>query len=97
MTDYKYLDEFNDEQVQTFKEEARELELERMATAFVEGEPDMGRLVAEGDSWFDYTPGTDLIDCLRKFHGYRIKNFADLRRRIETSCWFSFCRDLESC
>jgi uncharacterized coiled-coil protein SlyX len=40
------------------------------------------RLVAEGDSWFDYPPGTDLIDCLR-YLGYRIDNFARLGDTLE--------------
>lgn len=34
------------------------------------------RLVAEGDSWFDFLPGTDLIDCLESQEGFRIDNFA---------------------
>lgn len=33
-------------------------------------------LVAEGDSWFDFPLGTDLIDCLRSEAGFRIENFA---------------------
>jgi lysophospholipase L1-like esterase len=33
------------------------------------------RLVAEGDSWFDFLPGTDLIDCLESQEGFRIDNF----------------------
>lgn len=32
--------------------------------------------VAEGDSWFDFPVGTDIIDCLRRMHGFRIENFA---------------------
>jgi hypothetical protein len=27
-------------------------------------------LMAQGDSWFDYLPGTDLIDCLNENHGH---------------------------
>ena len=26
--------------------------------------------MAQGDSWFDYFPGTDLIDCLHENHGH---------------------------
>jgi lysophospholipase L1-like esterase len=33
-------------------------------------------LLAQGDSWFDYPPGTDLIDCLHSNHGHRIVNIA---------------------
>ncbi|MHC1789866.1 hypothetical protein [Solidesulfovibrio sp.] len=40
-------------------------------------------LVAEGDSWFDYLPGTDIIDCLKKFHNFRIKSFADAGDTLE--------------
>ena len=31
-------------------------------------------LVAQGDSWFDYLPGKDLIDYLRNRHGHSIEN-----------------------
>src|SRR5262249_28750319 len=33
-------------------------------------------LLAQGDSWFDYPPGTDLIDCLHSNHGHMIVNIA---------------------
>lgn len=33
-------------------------------------------LLAQGDSWFDYPPGTDLIDCLHSSHGHTITNIA---------------------
>src|SRR5262250_2618359 len=33
-------------------------------------------LLAQGDSWFDYPPGTDLVDCLHSNHGHRIVNIA---------------------
>ena len=33
-------------------------------------------LLAQGDSWFDYPPGTDLIDCLHRYHGHEIVNIA---------------------
>jgi V8-like Glu-specific endopeptidase len=34
-------------------------------------------LVAEGDSWFDYSPaGLDVISCLKQFFGYNIYNVA---------------------
>src|SRR5262245_2933500 len=43
------------------------------------------RLLAQGDSWFDYPPGTDLIDCVHRNHGHEIVNIArndlpDIRR-----------------
>src|SRR5262245_61569341 len=34
------------------------------------------KLLAQGDSWFDYPPGTDLIDCLHANHGHAITNIA---------------------
>jgi len=33
-------------------------------------------LLAQGDSWFDYPLGTDLIDCLHSNHGHAITNIA---------------------
>ena len=33
-------------------------------------------VISEGDSWFNYKISVDIIDCLRLFHGYKIKNFA---------------------
>jgi hypothetical protein len=33
-------------------------------------------LLAQGDSWFDYPPGTDLIDCLHSNYGHAITNIA---------------------
>jgi len=33
-------------------------------------------LLAQGDSWFDYPPGTDRIDCLHSNHGHTITNIA---------------------
>ncbi|MBI3874774.1 MAG: hypothetical protein HY300_02160 [Verrucomicrobia bacterium] len=33
-------------------------------------------LLAQGDSWFDYPPGRDIIDCLHSNHGHSITNIA---------------------
>jgi hypothetical protein len=33
-------------------------------------------MLAQGDSWFDYPTGTDLIDCLHSNHGHTITNIA---------------------
>jgi hypothetical protein len=33
-------------------------------------------MLAQGDSWFDYPPGTDIIDCLHSNHGHTITNIA---------------------
>lgn len=37
-------------------------------------QPQQYRLLAQGDSWFDYLPGKDLIDYLRDRHGHSIEN-----------------------
>jgi hypothetical protein len=34
------------------------------------------KLLAQGDSWFDYPPGKDIIDCLHSNHGHQITNIA---------------------
>lgn len=34
-------------------------------------------VVAEGDSWFDYLPGKDVLDHLRGVYGYTIYKFSD--------------------
>lgn len=45
-------------------------------------------LVAEGDSWFDYgLAGLDLIDCLKKFYGYRIHNVAKGGDTLDNMAW----------
>ena len=45
-------------------------------------------LVAEGDSWFDYSlAGLDIIDCLRGFHGYRIHNVAEAGDTLNNMAW----------
>jgi hypothetical protein len=43
----------------------------RAAAARLAGVP-AASLVAEGDSWFDYAPGLDVLDQLRLRHGYQI-------------------------
>lgn len=49
-------------------------------------------LVAEGDSWFDYPPGTDLIDCLRN-RGHRIDNFATHGDTLENMIFGTKCNE----
>jgi hypothetical protein len=39
-------------------------------------EPSTFNLLAQGDSWFDYLPGHDLIKYLRNKHGHKIENVA---------------------
>jgi lysophospholipase L1-like esterase len=45
------------------------------AKAAIEGQRTF-KLLAQGDSWFDYPPGTDIIDCLHSNHGHTIVNIA---------------------
>lgn len=78
MIDYSYMDEWDSAEVASFKEEAEEMQLSQVNTkmglfGFHSQRP---KIVAEGDSWFDYSPGTDLIDCLKKHHRHHIKNYA---------------------
>ena len=40
-------------------------------------------LVAEGDSWFDYPPGRDVLDWLEKAHGYTIHKVAKFGSLLE--------------
>ncbi|MBE8557181.1 SGNH/GDSL hydrolase family protein [Vibrio sp. OPT24] len=85
MSDYLYMDEWSEEEVAKFKEEG--IEQQELFGARGQSEPlsllKHPQLVAEGDSWFDYLPGTDLIDCLRKHHGYLIKNYGDAGDTLE--------------
>jgi lysophospholipase L1-like esterase len=41
------------------------------------------RLVAEGDSWFDYLPGIDILDHLKAIHGYEIYKVARAGDTVE--------------
>ena len=47
-------------------------------------------LVAEGDSWFDYgLAGLDIIDCLKRYHNYRIYNVAKAGDTLDNMAWGS--------
>ncbi|MET1078511.1 MAG: hypothetical protein ABWY06_10890 [Pseudomonas sp.] len=41
------------------------------------------RVVAQGDSWFNYPPGIDIIKWLKLTSGYRIRNFATAGDTLE--------------
>lgn len=43
----------------------------------------LGVLLAEGDSWFHY-PGTDIIDSLRRKHGYDVEHVARAGDTVES-------------
>ena len=50
-------------------------ELKTLSASLVEAAN--ATIVAEGDSWFDYPPGMDILDCLKKYYDYRIIRHAD--------------------
>ncbi len=81
--EFKEMDEWTDEEVALFKEKARlgEHDVDRVledAAAIPE------TLIAEGDSWFDYLPGTDIIDCLRSHpYNFTIENYAKAGDTLE--------------
>lgn len=47
------------------------------------------RVVAQGDSWFDYPPGIDIIKWLKLTSGYSIKNFATAGDTLENMVYGS--------
>lgn len=85
VTDYSQMDHWSAEEVDDFKELAISTQLNRIEinSGVVKYLNTSKTIVAEGDSWFDYTPGTDLIDCLRYYHGYYIDNSAKFGDTLE--------------
>ena len=79
------MDEMSDEEVAEFKQRGPAIGLEqvRERTVALAAADGPGMLVAEGDSWFDYLPGTDVIDCLRRHHGHVIENYAEAGDTLE--------------
>lgn len=45
------------------------------------------KIVAEGDSWFDYAPGRDILDNLKLEHGYEIYKVAEAGDTIENMAY----------
>lgn len=87
MADLAEMDKWTTDQVAQFEEDGRlqrrDLELES-DIRFESTETDIGPLVAEGDSWFDYAPaGTDIIACLRFYHRYKIDKYAKAGDTLE--------------
>jgi len=66
---YSEMDQWSDEDVAMFKEGANVGDLRSLIEKPL-------TVISEGDSWFNYKVSADLIDCLRRFHGYEIKNYA---------------------
>ncbi|TAK64645.1 SGNH/GDSL hydrolase family protein [Methylobacter sp.] len=85
--DFSYLDKFTPEELANFKEASRLKAVESQhAQPFVfeaASAKRRSRIIAEGDSWFDYLPGSDLIDCLRNLFDYDIEKFAKAGDTLE--------------
>ena len=78
---YAEMDQWTDEELALFKEgdeliEKPSFNANKSATTSVKQASNSLTVVSEGDSWFNYKISVDIIDCLRLFHGYKIKNFA---------------------
>ena len=76
--DFSHMDEWQSDEVARFKDEAKNKAVERMLsrTLVPTAETAFQKIVAEGDSWFNYPLGIDIIDCLRGNHDYMINNYA---------------------
>lgn len=72
--DDAYWDTLAPEQVQRLKYEA--WSTPQVAASVVTASAAKPRIVAEGDSWFDYMPGVDILDHLMRM-GYDIQKVAD--------------------
>lgn len=77
--DFSHLDHLSPEEIADFKEAAK------LKADKVYGAEAIPRkvIIAEGDSWFDYPPGTDLIDCLTNLFDYHIKKYAKAGDTLE--------------
>jgi hypothetical protein len=81
MSDFAEMDTWDTEQVRQFQEDARFHRRTMMFSAPAQGAE---TLVAEGDSWFDYSPaGTDIIACLQNHYDYRIDKYAKAGDTLE--------------
>jgi len=77
---FKEMDNWSKEEIEHFKTKAR---TPRPIGALGVRGIEVGTLIAEGDSWFDYPVGTDIIDCLRNYYGYDIINYAKAGDTLE--------------
>ena len=78
-TNFSHLDQLSAEAVADFKQAAR-LRSDQQAGAEALASP---LIIAEGDSWFDYLPGTDLIDCLVNLFHLNIENYGKAGDTLE--------------
>src|SRR5438132_4713609 len=49
--------------------------------------PDLPKIVAKGDSWFDYLPGLDVIKLLECDYGYDIENLSQAGDTAANMAW----------
>jgi GDSL-like Lipase/Acylhydrolase family len=80
---FSEMDKLTSEEVALFKEQAKNKERENLRALSLRDEASSATLVAEGDSWFDYLPGTDIIDCLRNNHDLVVDNYASAGDTLE--------------
>ncbi|AKH37749.1 MULTISPECIES: SGNH/GDSL hydrolase family protein [Nitrosomonas] len=84
---FEQMDSWTSEEVAKFKEAAKikEIQPREKAIGFLvkTAAKKPGRVIAEGDSWFDYLPGTDLIDCLKNHYDYDIEHYAKAGDTLE--------------
>ncbi|MEJ2330716.1 MAG: hypothetical protein P8Z33_12850 [Gammaproteobacteria bacterium] len=78
------MDRLTPEEVARIIAETEDAALEITREAAAPGEV----IVAEGDSWFDYSvAGLDIMDNLRRFFGYRIHNVAEAGDTLDNMAW----------
>jgi len=80
---FSKMDNLTSEQVALFKERGKNKEQEKLQAQAFSVDAFSATVIAEGDSWFDYLPGTDIIDCLRNNHDLVIENYAKAGDTLE--------------
>jgi hypothetical protein len=83
--EFAAMDRWTSEQVAQFKENIsiKKVPMAQHEAFLLEAIARPEVLVAEGDSWFDYLPGTDIIDCLQSYYGYSIHSYAKAGDTLE--------------
>ncbi len=84
---YEEMDNWDSKKIAEFKETAKlkktQASIGMEARLLEETTKKPGKIIAEGDSWFDYMPGTDLMDCLKNLFDYDIDNYATAGDTLE--------------
>ncbi len=87
MTDEE-LDRLTAEQVAAIVSTMEDLSMDETEASFMEAASAKQVLVAEGDSWFDYSlAGLDIIDHLKGAYGYSIYNVAKAGDTLDNMAW----------